>query len=211
MNIAIFISGNGSNFQALYDAILRNELNATIGVVISNNAEAQGNLRANSLRIPLKLICRKNYSNQSDYDNEILGALDDFKIDLVVLAGYLSMLSENIVNSYRNRIINVHPSLIPSFCGKGFYGERVHSAVLSYGVKFTGATVHFVDEGADTGPIILQEPIPVFDSDNIETLSKRVLAVEHRLLVKAVKLITEGKVTLTGRKVSICIEGGNYE
>ena len=127
----------------------------------------------------------------------------DNKIDLVVLAGYMNILDIGIIKQYQNRIMNIHPSLIPSFCGRGYYGEKVHGAVLEYGVKVTGATVHFVDEGTDTGPIILQEAVPVLDNDTKETLAKRVLAVEHRLLPRAVQLFCDGKLKVEGRRVII--------
>ncbi|MBS3995480.1 MAG: phosphoribosylglycinamide formyltransferase, partial [Alkaliphilus sp.] len=128
-------------------------------------------------------------------------------IDLVVLAGYMSILGKQLIKAFENRIINVHPSLIPSFCGKGFYGDKVHEAVLDYGSKISGATVHFVDEGTDTGAIILQEAVEVLQSDTVETLGKRVLEVEHRLLPRAIKLFSENRLMIEGRRVMINIEG----
>lgn len=124
-------------------------------------------------------------------------------MELVVLAGFLKILSREFVNEYKNRIINIHPSLIPSFSGQGYYGEKVHQAVLDYGVKYTGATVHFVDEGADTGPIILQEVVKVDNEDTVESLREKVLKVEHKILVEAVRLYCEGRLGLKGRKVII--------
>jgi phosphoribosylglycinamide formyltransferase-1 len=144
-----------------------------------------------------------------DYSDAILQIVEDCRIDLIVLAGFLKILSGNIIERFRNRIINLHPSLIPSFCGKGMYGEKVHRAVIESGVRITGATVHFVDGGTDTGPIILQESVPVFCDDSVESLSGRVAQVEHRLLPKAVSLFCENRLTVMGKRV--LITGGFYE
>jgi len=211
MTLGVLISGSGTNLQALCDAIDSNLLPARIGVVISNKRDAYGIIRARNSGIPVRLIVKEDFYSQSDYDNALLSALNEYGVQLVVLAGFLSILSENVVCEYRNKIINVHPSLIPAFCGKGFYGRKVHEAVIDYGVKLTGATVHFVDEGADTGPIILQESVVVDESDDVSSLSKKVLKVEHRLLVESVKLFAEGRLCLEGRKVRVkTLYGGIY-
>lgn len=156
IRIGVLISGNGTNLQALIDHIESGEINGRICVVISDREDAYGLIRAKKHGIDSIFINRKDFLNDLDFNKKILEELKERGIQLLVLAGYLRILSLEIIEEYRNRIINIHPSLIPSFCGKGYYGERVHRAVLEYGVKVTGATVHFVDEGADTGPIIFQ-------------------------------------------------------
>lgn len=203
IRIAVLVSGNGSNLQALIDSIEKGEIKGKIEVVISNKKDAYALERAKKYGIEGVYIGKFNYPRKEERDKKLIEILNEKKIDLIVLAGYMSILHERIVNMYRNRIINIHPSLIPSFCGKGYYGERVHKAVLDYGVKLTGATVHFVDEGADTGPIILQRAVEVNFDDTVETLSKKVLKVEHQLLPLAVKLFCEGKLRVIGRKVEI--------
>lgn len=194
VNIAVLISGSGSNLQALIDAVNNKEINGTIKVVISSNPDAYGLTRAKDNKI--KALYEKN-------EEDIIKILKDEDIDLVVLAGYLKIVGKNFVNKFQNKIINIHPSLIPSFCGKGYYGEIVHQKVLEYGAKITGATVHFVDEGADTGPIIIQKCVPVNDNDTVETLQKRVLDIEHEILKEAVKLYCDGNIKIQGRRVII--------
>lgn len=202
--IGVLISGNGTNLQALMDAIDAGCIpNAGIAVVISDRRSAYGLERAKARGIPAECILKKDFKDEVAFNRAILSRLEHHGVDLVVLAGYLSILSPEVVRNYTNRIINVHPSLIPAFCGKGFYGERVHRAVLDYGVKITGATVHFVDEGTDTGPIILQHPVEVKEGDDVHSLAARVLELEHRLLPQAVRLFVEGKLVLEGRKVRI--------
>lgn len=203
MILGILISGFGSNLQAIIDAIDSNELHAKIGVVISSKDTAEGITKAKSNGIPVKVIPYKDGQNYSENDKSLIETLSNHKVDIVVLAGFLQIVSENIVDLYRGRIINVHPSLIPAFSGKGFYGKKVHEAVLQSGVKFTGATVHFVDEGTDTGPIILQEKVEVTEKDDVEAISKKVLSIEHRLLVKTLKLFSENKIKLIENKVQI--------
>lgn len=183
--IGVLISGGGTNLQALIDACKNEEINGEIAVVISNREEAYGLIRAKKAGIDAEYVSYKGYTDES-YDHKLIEILTDKEVDLVVLAGWLRVLTPAFINAFRNKIINIHPSLIPSFCGKGYYGEKVHQAVLKSGVKITGATVHFVDEGTDTGPIILQEAVNVHPDDTVKTLQQRVLAVEHRLLVRAV-------------------------
>lgn len=202
--IGVLISGNGTNLQALMDAIDAGHIpDAKIVVVISNRPSAYGLERAKAHGIPAECISKKDFGDEGTFNRAILERLKYYEVDLVVLAGYLSILSPEVVRRYQNRIINIHPSLIPAFCGKGFYGERVHRAVLDYGVKITGATVHFVDEGTDTGPIILQRAIEVKESDDVHSLAARVLEVEHQLLPEAVRLFVEGRLVVEGRKVRI--------
>jgi len=194
-NIAVLISGGGTNMQAVIDACKRGEINGAVKFIISSNAEAYGLVRAKTENIPSAVFCKKDFLNHDELGKAIISELDKYNIDLVVLAGYLVRLSENIVNKYEGRMINVHPSLIPAFCGDGFYGMRVHEAAWAAGVKLSGATVHFVDNGMDTGPIIMQESVPLEENDEPENIQKKVLAVEHKILVKAVKLFCENRIS----------------
>jgi len=203
MTLGVLISGNGSNLQALIDAIDSKYLAARIGVVISNRVGAYGLVRANQNNIPIKVLLRNEFDTEDEYDLALIRTLKEYQIDLVVLAGFLSILSSQVVNAIKGRIINVHPSLIPAFCGKGYYGEKVHKAVINYGVKLSGATVHFVDEGTDTGPIIFQEAVNVEEHDDAASLSRKILTLEHRLLVESVKMIVQGRISIDGRKVKI--------
>lgn len=201
--IALLVSGRGSNLQMIIDNIEKGKINGRIDIVISSKKDAYALERAKKYNIDGIYIGKKNFPDINERNDKIIEILSEKQIDLIVLAGYMSILSEKIVQLYRNRIINIHPSLIPSFCGRGYYGEKVHKAVLDYGVKLTGATVHFVDEGTDTGPIIIQKPVKVDFNDTIETLAKKVLEVEHQLLPLAVQLFCEDKLKVEGRKVRI--------
>ncbi len=203
IKLGVLVSGGGTNLQALIDNIDNGNIDGEITVVISNRENAYGLERAKNKGIASLYIDRKKFNNDVDYNREIIRMLEEHGVELVVLAGYLKILSEELINKYLNRIINIHPSLIPSFCGKGFYGEKVHRCVLEYGVKVTGATVHFVDYEADNGPIILQQTVKVNDDDTIESLQKRVLEIEHRILVEAVRLFCQHKLKVEGRKVVI--------
>ena len=205
--IAVMVSGGGSNLQAIIDAIDSGYIKGCrIAIVISNKAGVFALERARGAGIPGCVITPAEFKDKHEYNRHLLKVLKENDIDYIVLAGYLSILAPEIVDAYRYKIINIHPSLIPSFCGMGFYGSRVHKAVLDYGVKLTGATVHFVDEQADTGPIILQQAVEVQEGDTVDTLSKRVLEVEHKLLPLAVKLRVEGRLKIDGRWVSIIKE-----
>ncbi len=202
INIGVLISGGGTNLQAIIDGIDQGLIKGKIKVIISNREDAYGLERGKKANIESIFIDPKGYDDEG-YSHRLVKELKKREVDLVILAGFLKILSKEFINEYRSKIINIHPSLIPSFSGKGYYGEKVHKAVLDYGVKYTGATVHFVDEGADTGPIIMQEVVRVEDSDTIETLKEKVLKVEHRILVEAVKLYCEGRISIKGRKVII--------
>lgn len=180
LNIGVLISGGGTNLQAVIDGTESGKIKGQVKVVISSKQDAYGLERAKNHNI--KAICETN-------EDKIIEILKENKIDLVVLAGYLKIISPKLVNEFRNKMINIHPSLIPSFCGAGFYGERVHQGVIDYGAKVTGATVHFVDEGADTGPIIMQDVVKVNQDDDAKTLAKRVLEVEHRILEESLSLL----------------------
>ncbi|HHT65173.1 MAG: phosphoribosylglycinamide formyltransferase [Caldicoprobacterales bacterium] len=201
--IGVLLSGGGSNLQAVMDAVERGSIPADIKLVLSDRPNAYGLVRAESKGIPSFCIDRKQYKSSESFNQAILEKLTDHHVEYVVLAGYLRILSPELVECYRNKIINIHPSLIPSFCGMGFYGQKVHQAVLDYGAKVTGATVHFVDEGTDTGPIILQKAVDVLCGDTVETLSQRVLEVEHELLPRAVALLVQDKIKVLGRKVTL--------
>ena len=201
--IAVLVSGRGSNLQAIIDNIENGRINGKIEVVISSSRDAYALERGEKHGIEGIYIGKDRFPNIDKRNNRLIEILDEKEIDLIVLAGYMNILNEKIVKLYRNRIINIHPSLIPSFCGKGFYGERVHKAVLDYGVKLTGATVHFVDEGTDTGPIILQKAVEVNFGDTVQTLSKKVLKVEHELLPLSVQMFCQDRLEVQGRKVII--------
>jgi len=203
VRIGVLISGGGTNLQALIDNIENGLINGEIVVVISDKKGVFGIERARKHGIRAIEIDKRDYDDKDVFMKAIINELENHDVELVVLAGFLSILSKDFIERYRNRIMNIHPSLIPAFCGKGYYGQRVHKAVLEYGAKISGATVHFVDEGADTGPIILQEAVNVEEDDTPESLAARVLNVEHKLLPQAVKLYCEGKLIIDGRKVRI--------
>ena len=194
LNIGVLISGGGSNLQAIIDDCESKKINGNIKVVISNREDAFGLERAKKYNI------RSVFEKDED---EVIKILKEENIDLVVLAGYLKIISPKFVSEFENRIMNIHPALIPSFCGDGFYGEKVHQAVIDYGAKVSGATVHFVNEKADAGPIIMQDTVKVMDDDDAKTLAKRVLEVEHTILPRCVKLFCEGKISVEGRRVRI--------
>lgn len=205
LNIAVFVSGGGTNLQALIDAQDRGEIkNGKITFVLASNENAYALERAKKAGIESTVVNRKAYDTKADYDKAVLEALDGKNIDLIVLAGFLSILGEDLVNEYKNRIINIHPSLIPLFCGDGFYGKKVHTAVLNSGVKVTGATAHFVNEITDGGAIILQKAVPVEQVDNEDILQYRVMRqAEWEILPKAVSLFCEGRIKINGNKTEI--------
>lgn len=189
--IAVFVSGGGTNLQALIDASKRGEIpSGEIALVLASNDKAYALTRAAENNIPSAVVKRKDYENQIAYEEAVKGVLAEKGIDMIVLAGFMTILSENFTSAYPKRIVNVHPSLIPSFCGAGFYGLRVHEAALEYGVKVTGATVHYVNEIPDGGEIILQKAVEIQEGDTAEVLQKRVMEqAEWILLPKAVELV----------------------
>ena len=203
MNIAVLVSGGGTNLQAIIDKIENKTItNASISVVISNKKDAYALERAKKHGIKGMCISPKDFQDRAQFNEALLQALEDNKIDLVVLAGYLVIVPENVIQKYRNKIINIHPSLIPSFCGDGFYGLKVHEAVLARGNKVTGATVHFVDEGTDTGPIILQKAVEIQEGDTPEILQKRVMEeAEWNILPEAIDLIANDKIEVVNNLV----------
>lgn len=203
LKIAVLASGSGSNLQALIDAVACESINGQIALVITDRPGAYALRRAEAQGITAICIDRKAHSNKADFDLHLINNLNEVHPDLIVLAGYLSILSSQLIDKYQGKIINIHPSLLPAFGGKGFYGEKVHKAVIESGAKISGATVHFVDENTDTGPIILQEAVEVLEDDTPETLAKRVLSVEHSLIVKAAALFCDNKLKLKDRDVRI--------
>lgn len=198
LKIAVCVSGGGTNLQAIIDAMESGKItNVKIEVVISNNKDVYALERAKNHNIEGICISPKDYENRADFNKAFLDKLDSYEVDLVVLAGFLVVIPPEMIAKYRNRIINIHPSLIPSFCGTGFYGLKVHEAALERGVKVTGATVHFVDEGTDTGPIILQKAVEIKNGDTAKILQKRVMEqAEWVILPQAINLIANGKVSI---------------
>lgn len=195
VKIAVLISGSGTNLQALIDAYKNNELNGEISLVVSNRKKAYGLERAKNANI--EALCIKD-------EDVLLNKLKEKNIDLVVLAGYLSIISDKFINQYHNKIINIHPSLIPSFCGEGFYGIHVHEHAFNRGVKVSGATVHFVSNVVDGGPIILQKAIDISDCLSPSEIQEKILYnVEHKMLVEAVKLYCEDKIKIENERVKI--------
>lgn len=196
LKMAVLVSGGGTNLQAIIDKLEEGQItNAEISVVISNNPNAYALERAKKHGIEARCISPKQYENRAAFNEALLAALQSYGVDLVVLAGCLVVIPEIMVQAYPNRIINVHPSLIPSFCGTGYYGLKVHEAVLARGAKVTGATVHFVDEGTDTGPIILQKAVEVREDDTPEILQRRVMEeAEWEIMPKAIDLIANDRI-----------------
>lgn len=191
LRIGVLVSGGGTNLQAILDAIDNGTItNAKVEVVVSNNAGAYALERARKHGIAAECLSPKDFPDRAAFNEALIGKVDSFHLDLIVLAGFLVKIPEGMIAKYRNRIINIHPSLIPSFCGVGFYGLKVHEAALARGVKITGATVHFVDEGMDSGPIILQKAVEVKPGDTPEVLQRRVMEeAEWKILPQAIHMI----------------------
>ncbi len=205
LNLGVMVSGNGTNLQAIIDSIAKGDLpDCRIATVVSSKEGAYALERAKKNSIPVAVISKKDFSSAEEYDDALLKHMKSHNVELVVLAGFLSLLGEKFVEAYKNAIINVHPSLIPSFCGKGNYGLIPHKKALEYGVKITGATVHFVDPEYDSGPIIFQKAVEVTEDDTPETLQKKVMEqAEWILLPEAIRLFSQGKLKVEGRKVRI--------
>lgn len=205
LNIGVLVSGGGTNLQAIIDGIENNTItNTCIKVVISNNKNAFALERAAKHGIDAKAISPKDFETRDQFNEELIRVLDTYNLDLIVLAGCLVVLPEALIKKYKNKIINIHPSLIPAFCGTGYYGLKVHEKALERGVKVTGATVHFVDEGTDTGPIIFQKTVEVQDGDTAEVLQKRVMEqAEWVIMPKAIDAIANGRVSIVGNKVIV--------
>lgn len=202
LRIAVFASGGGSNFQALTERADQYR----VALLVCNRSEAGVLNRAKSLDIPAHILSPRIFTSEEHYCKAVLDLLHSEKIDLIALAGYLSKIPSKIIGAFRGRVVNIHPSLLPHFGGKGLYGSRVHKAVLEAKETVSGATVHFVDEEYDTGPILLQEKVPVHADDTPDSLSARVLSVEHQLFPKAIQLIADGRVQIQGQHVTITPE-----
>lgn len=204
-NIVVLVSGGGTNLQALIDASERGEIeNGRISCVVSSNPNAYAIERAKKHGIDYAVIRRKDYKSLDSYDEALTALLLEKKADLVVLAGFMTILGDKVIKQFENRMINIHPSLIPSFCGAGFYGLKVHEAALARGVKVTGATVHFVNEICDGGPIILQKAVEISDDDTAETLQRKVMEqAEWKILPKAVSLFCSDKISVQGGRTII--------
>ena len=198
LKIAVLVSGGGTNLQAIIDKIVSGEItNTEIALVFSNNRKAYALERAKMAGIPAKALSPKQFENREAFNDAVLEVIEESKADLIVLAGCLMYIPPKLIEKYHNRIINIHPSLIPSFCGKGYYGLTVHEKALERGVKVTGATVHFVDEVLDNGPIILQKAVMIEEGDTPEVLQRRVMEqAEWVILPKAIDLIANGKISV---------------
>lgn len=205
LRIGVLVSGGGTNLQAIIDALKAGIItNASIEIVISNNPNAYALERAKNNGINAECISPKDFESREEFNDALINRLDECNLDLIVLAGCMVVLPAKLIEKYRNKIINIHPALIPAFCGKGFYGLHVHEEVLKRGVKLTGATVHFVDEGTDTGPIILQKAVEVKNDDTPEILQRRVMEeAEWKIMPEAINLIANGKVSVKDNKVII--------
>ena len=208
LRVAVMVSGGGTNLQAIIDAVKDGTItNTELAAVISNNAGAYALTRAKDNNIPAYCISPKDYESRDAFNDALLDKVNELNVDLIVLAGFLVRIPEKMVHQYSHRIINIHPSLIPSFCGVGFYGLKVHEAALAKGVKVSGATVHYVDEGMDTGEIIFQKAVDVLDGDTPETLQRRIMEqAEWKILPKAIDLIANGKVSVEDGHVIIAKE-----
>lgn len=205
LRVLSMVSGGGTNLQAIIDSVKNGTItNTELVGVISNNKNAYALTRAEENGIDAKCISPKDYESREVFNQELLKAVDAYEPDLIVLAGYLVVIPPEMIKKYKNRIINIHPSLIPSFCGTGYYGLKVHEAALARGVKVVGATVHFVDEGTDTGPIILQKAVEVQNGDTPEVLQRRVMEqAEWKILPRAIDLIANGKVEVEGHRTIV--------
>jgi formyltetrahydrofolate-dependent phosphoribosylglycinamide formyltransferase len=204
VRLAVLLSGGGSTLQNLLDRITDGSLAATVAVTIASRSDAGGLERARRAGIPALAVARRDFADPDAFNAALHEALAPYDPDLLILAGFLSLFQPR--ERYAGRVLNVHPALIPAFCGKGFYGERVHRAVLESGVKVSGCTVHFADDQYDHGPIILQECVPVLDDDTAETLAGRVQALERKLYPEAIRLWAAGRLRIEGRRVRILPE-----
>jgi phosphoribosylglycinamide formyltransferase-1 len=204
LHIAVFASGHGSNFRAILDAIRSGRIpNARIVLVVSNNSQAGALVTAREHAIPALHLSRKQFASDTEFLEGLLAAFRKHDVNFIVLAGYMKKLDVSIVRKYRNRILNIHPALLPAFGGSGMYGMHVHGAVISSKTAVSGATVHIVDEEYDHGPIVLQKTVAVASNDTPETLSEKVLAIEHEIYPEAIRLFAEGKVTVDGHHVTV--------
>ena len=203
MNLAVFVSGSGTNLQAIIDAVAGGKLSADIKLILSSRQDAFALQRAEKHGIPAVYLSSKEFDSREKFVRAMLETLRRHQVDFIALAGYMRRVPPEVVQKFKNRITNIHPALLPAFGGKGMYGIRVHRAVIEYGCKVTGVTVHLVDEEYDRGPIVAQRCVPVLDDDTPESLAARVLEVEHQLYPEVLQLFAEGKVIVEGRRVKI--------
>ena len=201
--IAVFASGGGTNFKAVFDACIDGIIDGGIVLLIYSRKDAFVKERAEKAGIKSIYINKYQFDNKDEQGKRVLSVINDFNIDIIVLAGYLDMLHVDVIKQYKNKIINTHPALIPSFCGMGYYGSKVHQAAIDYGVKVSGCTIHFATEKTDSGPVILQEAVDVLPYDTARTLAEKILPIEHKLLVCAIKLLCEDRIKVVGRKTII--------
>lgn len=198
LNLGVLVSGSGSNLQAIIDNIESGKLSSKIAVVISNNPQAYSIERAKLHKIPYEIIEHKNFPTREEFDRKLVEVLKSYNVDLVVMAGFLRVITKTLLDAFPMRIMNIHPALLPAFPGL-----HVQKKALEYGCKFAGCTVHFADEGVDSGPIIIQGVVPILDDDTEDTLSKRILSVEHKIYSTAIKLYEENRIRVVGRRVII--------
>jgi len=203
LNLAIFASGKGSNCRVIYEHIQAGKLRATIGLVISNQADAPVLEFAKDKKIPYQCLARERFSSLEKFHDRLLHELSHADIDLIILAGYMKKIGRPILRQYANRVLNVHPALLPAFGGKGMYGHHVHRAVLDYGAKISGITIHLVDDEYDHGPVVMQKTVDVEDGETVESLAAKVQQLEHQYYVKAIRLFVEKRIEVTERQVSI--------
>ena len=208
--LAVLVSGGGTTMQAIVDAIQSGYINAEVSLCISSRRDVQAPDRARKHNIPVAIIRPRDFMDATAYDEALCAQLLEINPDLIILAGYLSILGPKTMASFSGRIMNIHPSLLPAFGGKGFYGQLVHQKVIDYGCKVSGATVMFVDDQVDTGPIILQQAVEVEDNDTVETLTQKISKIEKELYPLAIKLYSEGSLRVEGRSVKV-IKGGSGE
>ncbi len=201
IRMAVFLSGSGSTLQNLLDRIADGRLNAQVALVVSNHEEAFGLIRSENANIPTAVVKRKSFATREEFSRRLFDLCREHRVELVCLAGFLQLIQ--IPDDFQGRVMNIHPALIPAFCGKGFYGHHVHEAVLKYGAKITGCTVHFCDNQYDHGPIILQRTVPVMDDDAVDSLGARVFEQECEAYPEAIRLFAEGQLQIEGRRVRI--------
>jgi phosphoribosylglycinamide formyltransferase-1 len=198
LKLGVLISGNGSNLQSIIDHIEKGSLKAAIKIVISNNPDAYGIIRAEKHGIPFVVLKNGNFKNKEDFDAELVKILKNNGVELVILAGFMRIITPAFLKAFSGKIMNIHPALLPSF--PGLHGQK---QAVDYGVKFSGCTVHFVDDGVDTGPVIIQSVVPVLDDDTEETLAERILKEEHKIYPQAIQLFADGRLEINGRKVRV--------
>ncbi len=203
LKLAVFASGRGSNFQSILDAVDRGELRLDIVLCLSDREGAGALERAEQHGVPTVVIHPRSFESEAAYTAAMIRALEAHAVNFIALAGYMKKIPGAITSTYRGRMVNVHPALLPAFGGQGMYGRRIHEAVIQYGVHWTGATVHVVDEEYDTGPVVLQEPVPVMPGDTADDVAARVLEVEHRIYPAALRLFAEDRIRFVGRRAVI--------